>query len=468
MMHPGQLVLRTTALRVDRKGAVEARFTVGLPARGRRIDASAAIRLLTDDVPSVVRSTLFAAALDLDTVERHAAAAEDAAALRAALEPNGLIAFVADDARLPRRSGVDDRPLEGREVVAFRAPESLRRTITLPNAGPVTGMGVPPGVTLIVGGGFHGKSTLLRALQDGVWDHRPGDGRELVATRTDAVKIRAEDGRAIAGVDISGFIDGLPLGRSTDAFTTPNASGSTSQAAAIVEALEAGARVLLVDEDTSATNFMIRDRRMQELVPPAGEPITPFVDRARELHDEHGVSTILVVGGSGDYLDAADLVIRMTEYRPTDVTAHAARVAADHPTGRRSEASRPFGRPTARYIDRSCLDPSRGRRARYVRTPDDRTLIFGRDTVDLASVEQLVLRGQIRTVGEALAWIASRLDPEVTGVADILTAVERTLEEEGPDGVADRVVGDLAAVRRYEIAAALNRLRSLRVENRIP
>jgi len=375
---------------------------------------------------------------------------------------------VADGARLPRRCGFDDRPLDDGVVVAFRSPETLRATIELTNAGAVSGMGVPEGVTLVVGGGFHGKSTLLRALQDGVWAHRPDDGRERVATRADAVKVRAEDGRAVAGVDISAFIDGLPFGRPTTAFTTPNASGSTSQAATIVEAIEAGARVLLVDEDTSATNFMVRDRRMQALVPAEGEPITPFVDRARELYETLGVSTVLVVGGSGDYLDVADRVVRMADYLPCDVTEDARRVAREHPTGRHSESARSLAPPRPRRLDRASLDPSRGRRDRHVKVPDDHTLLFGDETVRLAAVEQLVLRGQLRAVGEALAWIATGLDPRIDDVTAILDAVERVLAEEGLDGIARYATGDLAMVRRFEIAAALNRLRSLRVVTPAP
>ncbi|NND84211.1 MAG: ABC-ATPase domain-containing protein, partial [Acidimicrobiia bacterium] len=304
----GQIVLPQTAVQVDADGGIEARFAVGLPAKGRRIAAGEAIALLMQDVPDIVSASLKAAAHPAENVERCAAANEDADALRSALKPRGLVAFVADGAHLPRRSGVEDTPLDGEAVVPFASPPSFRVTIDLPNAGAVTGMGIPEGVTLIVGGGFHGKSTVLQALQLGVYNHRPSDGRELVVSRADAVKIRAEDGRSVAGVDISPFIDGLPGGRDTEGFTTENASGSTSQAAAIMEAWEAGAGVLLVDEDTSATNFMIRDRRMQELVPPEGEPITPFIDRVRALHREHGVSSVLVVGGSGDYLDVADHV----------------------------------------------------------------------------------------------------------------------------------------------------------------
>ena len=464
MMHPGQLVLRTTAMRVSEDGAVEARFTVGLPANGRRIAGKQARALLLEDVPRVVESTLVRRSQDPAELERHAANAEDARALRDALPVMGLVAFVADGAMLPRRSGVDDRPLESDDVVPFRSPERLSCEITLPNAGAISGMGVPEGVTLIVGGGFHGKSTLLRALQDGVYDHRPADGRERVVTRGDAVKIRAEDGRAVTGVDISGFIRGIPLGRDTTSFTTPNASGSTSQAAAIAEALEAGSRTLLIDEDTSATNFMIRDRRMQMLVPSEGEPITPFVDRARELFEDHGVSTVLVVGGSGDYLDVVDTVVRMADYLPVDVTADARAVAAAVTTGRTPEASAPIHANPDRHLDRRSLDASRGRRHRHVKVPDDRTLLFGTETIDLVAVEQLALRGQIRTVGECLAWLATELDPGLRTVSEILDAIETAMNTHGPDAFPDGRFGDLAEVRRYEIAAALNRLRSLRVE----
>ena len=273
---------------------------------------------------------------------RHAAVNEDADALRAMLAERGLIAFVADGSILPRSSGVDDRPMRGESVIRFSSPESLRVSFPLPNAGTVTGMGVPAGVTLIVGGGYHGKSTLLRAIERGVYNHLPGDGRELVISAADLVKIRAEDGRAVSGVDISGFIGDLPPGMSTRRFSSANASGSTSQAAAIVEAMESGASGLLIDEDTAATNFLIRDARMQILVPKEKEPITPFIDRVRAMYEQYGVSTVLVAGGSGDYLDVADTVIAMETFRPHDVTSRASAVAAAHPTGRIAEEGGPF------------------------------------------------------------------------------------------------------------------------------
>jgi predicted ABC-class ATPase len=464
MEHTRQKVLEQTAVFVESDGSVEARFTVGLPARGRRIAGREAVELLLDSVPAVVRASVLASAHDPAEIERSAATNEDAMALRDLLSEHGLIAFVADGARLPRRSGIDDRPLEDDPVVPFRSPESMRVAVDLPNAGRVTGMGIEPGVTLIVGGGFHGKSTLLRALEQGVYDHRPGDGREFVVTHADAVKIRAEDGRSVSGVDISGFIDGLPLGRDTTAFTTPNASGSTSQAAAIVEAVEAGARMLLIDEDTSATNFMIRDRRMQELIPRQGEPITPFVDRVRELHDGAGVSSVLVIGGSGDYLDVADRVVRMADYLPTDVTSGARAVVQRLPTGREVQVRAPLPRPATRRVDAASVSARRGRRERYVRVPDDRTLLFGEETIDLVALEQLALPAQTRAIGRALAILGERVLSDVGSLPEALDAIDALLARDGLDALDDWKLGDLAAFRRFELAATLNRLRTLRVE----
>jgi len=457
---PGQEVLETTAVLAD-ADALEARFAAGLPARGRRILGRAAAELLCDRVPEVVGRSLLHASLDPAAVRRAADANEDAQALRAQLAERGMVAFMADGAVLPRRSGVDPRPLEA-GVVPFRSPESLRVTVSLPHAGPVSGLGVPRGVTLIVGGGFHGKSTLLRALELGVYDHRPGDGRELVVTDAAAVKIRAEDGRAVAGVDISPFIGDLPGGAETRRFTTQEASGSTSQAANIVEALEAGARVLLVDEDTSATNFMIRDHRMQELVAKDREPITPFVDKVRQLWEELGVSTVLVMGGSGDYFEAADTVIALEAYHPRDVTAEAKTIAARYRAERRPEGGERFGAPSRRAPLGTSLDPSRGRREESVKAHGRDTLLFGTEEVDLSAVEQLVHPGQLRALGAALLGVRRLADGRRT-VAEILDRVEEEVAAGGLDRLVDRPLGTLCAFRRFELAAALNRIRALRV-----
>lgn len=463
MEAPGQEVLPQTAVMVAEDGGVEARFRAGLPARGRRVLAGEATALLLEDVPACVEGALTAGAHDGDELWARAATNEDSRALRRALDDRGLVAFVADGARLPRRSGVDDRPVEGRPVVPFESPEALRVSVELPHAGEITGMGIPRGVTLIVGGGYHGKSTLLDAVARGVYDHAPGDGRERVVTVPDAVKIRAEDGRSVAGVDISPFISDLPLGEGTGDFSTDDASGSTSQAAAIAEALEVGADALLVDEDTAATNFMIRDRRMQALIPKDEEPITPFIDRVRQLHEERGVSSILVLGGSGDYLDVADTVIALREYRPREITDDALRVAEEWPTGREREAAGGVDPRADRIPEPGSVDPSRGKRDVRIRVRELRRVEFGDGTLDLTALEQLVVPGQTRSVSRALHLARERFMGSGRTVRQVVDGVMSAVDEEGLDCLEPWPTGDLAGFRRHELAAALNRLRTLRI-----
>ena len=460
---PGQEVLAQTAVMVAGDGRVEARFRIGLPASGRRVQGREAIALLTRDVPAVVDQCLRAEAVGHDVVIEHALTNEDADVLRDSLRKHNWVAFVADGSVLPRRSGVDERPLVDDSVVPFVSPESLRAEVDLPHAGRIRGLALPTGVTLIVGGGYHGKSTLLRALERGVYNHFPGDGREYVVSEPSLVKVRAEDGRSVAGVDISTFIDGLPGGQDTHVFTTSNASGSTSQAASIMEALEAGASTLVLDEDTSATNFMIRDRRMQALVPKGGEPITPFVDRVRALWDERGVSSVIVLGGSGDYLDVADRVVAMREYRPFDVSSEARRVAADLPTGRHPESPAPLGKVPGRVPDPRSVDPRRGRREADIKVRDRHRLAFGKELIDLTAVSQLASEAQTRAIGRALLVARRNFMGDNTSVSEILSLIAGMIEEEGLDALDERLVGDLAMFRPPELAAAMNRLRTLRV-----
>lgn len=460
-LRPGQAVLARSSLLVREDGTVEARFQVGLPARGRRVMGSAAARLLDEDVGDAVHGGLTMRDLDEGELRRHLEVVDDAQALRAQLAERGLVAFVADGAVLPRTSGVSDRPL-GEGAVPFAAPESLAVTLEAPFAGPVRGLGVPTGVFLIVGGGFHGKSTLLRGIEQGVYDHLPGDGRERVVSVEGAAKVRAEDGRAVTGTDISNFLDGLPGGQDTHAFTTRNASGSTSQAAAIAEALEAGATALLLDEDTSATNLLIRDARMQALVAAEHEPITPMIDRVRALSREGGVSTVLVCGGSGDYLDVADHVLAMREYLPVDVTAEAREVAAARPAGR-APAPQTWSPPTARVPKRGCVRAERGRRDRVIKTPTEDRLVFGSEEVPLAGLEQLVEVAQARALAHAMAWAGAEVIDGERAMPAILDRVMAELEAGGLDAFSPRLTGRLAQFRRLELAALLSRLRGLAV-----
>lgn len=458
----GQEVLdRTTAFIND--DFVEVRFIVGLPARGRRILGRQAAEMLCEDIPDIVDEALIYQSLNPQEIQQHVETVEDADWLRQQLPERGLVAFIPDGAILPRRSGVDQRPLLD-EAVPFQSPPSLQVEFNCPNRGEVTGMGIPAGVTLIVGGGYHGKSTLLRAIELGVYDHIPGDGREFVVTNAAAVKIRAEDGRSIAGVDISPFINQLPQGRSTSNFSTPNASGSTSQAANIIEALEADAKLLLVDEDTAATNFMIRDRRMQQLISKDKEPITPFIDKICQLYDDYGVSTILVMGGSGDYFDVADTVIAMENFQPDDVTAKAKEIAQQHVAERMAEGGKQFGQITPRVPLPESIDPSRGKRAVKVKVRDVDEVAFGTEDIDLSSVEQIVETGQLRAIAEAIVYAKKEYLNGRKTLPEILDEVMADIDAQGLDVLSPMVAGDFVRFRRFEFAAALNRLRSLKVK----
>ena len=460
---PGQEILERSACQLNRD-YVELRFLVGLPAAGRRILGNEAAEMLIGALPGVVEAALHYGNVDRQAMWAHLRTSEDADSLRQQLQQRGLVAFVAENSVLPRRSGVDDRPLK-RGAVPFRSPERLRAEFKLPNRGTVAGMGIPEGVTLIVGGGFHGKSTLLRALERGVYSHIPGDGREMVVTEPSAVKIRAEDGRSVVGVDISPFIGRLPGGQETTWFTTENASGSTSQGANIAEALEACSRLLLVDEDTSATNFMIRDRRMQALIEKRHEPITPFVDQVQRLYRQHGVSTVLVMGGSGDYFDVADTVIAMVEYAPQEVAEEARTIAQTYPTGRASEGGDRFGPIPDRIPLAESLDPRKGRREVNLKARGTRTLVFGREEIDLSHVEQIVEDGQVKAIGYAMAYARQHYMDGRTALRDILQRIEQDLQGEGLDAVSPvPYPPDLVRFRAQDLAAALNRLRSLGVK----
>lgn len=432
---------------------LELRFAAGLPARGRRVLGRQAVRLAEDLVAAARRVQW--SRLDAEQVRRFVELAEDHARLQAALAERGLVAFVRDGSILPRASGVSSAPLRG--AVPFTSPESLRVTLPTEHHGEVTGMGLPVGVTLITGGGFHGKTTLLEAIQRGIDPHVPGDGREWVVTDRDAVTLRSEDGRSVVGVDLRPFISDLPGDRDTAAFTTPDASGSTSLAAAVMEALEAGASAVLLDEDRCATNLLIRDARMQQLV--ARETITPLIDRVRQLHQGAGVSTVLVVGGSGDYLEVADTVLLMEDYHPREVTARAREVAAAHPTGRAVLPPRGEIVPTPRHPRLRSFDPRRGHRSK-VRARGLRELQLGEQTIDLAAIEQLVDDGQARAIGVLLTWLYERATEGGT-VRDLAEQALAAAAEQGLYGLDRRP--DLVGVRRHELVAAINRLRSLRL-----
>jgi len=471
----GQEILERTAMVVT-ESWIEARMEVGLPAQGRTILGRQAEAMLCEELPCIVKQSMNWEMLDNARGRGFVNCAENQEAIRGQLDTLGLVAFVADGAMLARVSGETDRPLNGANGHPFQSPESLRVTIPIPHESEqqgkltreLTGLGVTKGVTLIVGGGYHGKSTLLRAMERGVYPHIPGDGREYVVTLSTAVKVRAEDGRRIEQVDMSGFINNLPFGQDNIQFLTDNASGSTSQAATILEAMEIGAEVLLLDEDTSATNFLVRDARMQALVHKKHEPITPLIDRIHELYDEHGISTILVMGGCGDYFDVADTVIMMREFQPVTVTAEAHQIAQEHHTQRSREVIRPLGSIRSRTICQESIDAFSGKRHIKIEAKALRLLMFGHEGLDLGGVEQLVDVSQTRAIGFSLPFLAQRMEGSEIGVKDAVALIDDLFTQDGMDQLdpycqVECHPGNFARPRPYEICAVINRLRSIRL-----
>lgn len=472
----GQEVLERTSM-VICQDWVETRLAVGLPANGRTILGRQAEAMLCEEIPKIMEQALFWRNVSDPEARQFVLCVENQESIRDQLDGLELVAFVADGSILPRMSGASDQPLLKGHVQQFKSPASLQVTVPLLNpierdgksVHAISGMGIPKGVTLIVGGGYHGKSTLLRALERGVYPHIPGDGREYVVTNPHAVKVRAEDGRCIENVDISGFITDLPFGQPTSCFSTDNASGSTSQAATIVEAIEVGAQVLLLDEDTSATNFMVRDARMQALVKKDDEPITPFVDRVRELYQKQGVSTILVMGGCGDYFEVSDTVIMMRNYLPADVSKDAHRLAETMTTKRCAEVASDFPMPCPRVPLPESFDASRGRRDVKIDAKSEDLILYGQETIDLRGLEQLIHISQTRAVGHAIFMASKKFMDGRSSLKTFIEAVVRLIEEKGLD-VLDPFFrpgihpGNFARPRAYEIAAAINRLRTVRMK----
>ncbi len=460
---PCQAILDRSAMVIN-DDFVEARFFMGLPAFGRSVSGRDAEAMFFSELPKIVDASLFYRNVDQERLYAHIKCAEDADFLRARLDSLGLIAFVAEDALLPRESGISPKPLPGESAILFQVPEDMSVDVDLPNHGRIKGMGIPKGVTLIVGGGYHGKSTLLNALELGIYNHIPEDGRERVVTVDGAVKIRAADGRSIRKTDISPFINNLPFNQNTVDFSTENASGSTSQAAGISEAAEIGATVLMLDEDTSATNFMIRDFRMQQLVAKEYEPITPFVDKVKYLYAEKGISTILVMGGSGDYFSVADHVIQMTDYVPKNVSDKAKEIAATHVTGRKNESADEFGHITDRIPDAQSFNPVRINGRLKISARGQREILFGSLVIDCWDLEQVVNVSQTRAIGYAIQYATRYMDGTRT-LKQVLDAVMKDLDTQGLDILPPYLTGDLARFRIFELAAAINRMRTLKMNH---
>ncbi len=456
---PGQEILDRSACQLGAKGDVTLRFYAGFPAAGRTVLAGELEKMLFRFLPDIVRETACAAAWQKEAVQKVLNLAEDQAFLRQELERRSLCAFVADGAILPRESGISQKPLT--DALPFRSPEKDRITLELPHYGTISGMAVKRGITLIIGGGYHGKSTLLKALERGVYNHIAGDGREYVVTDESAVKIRAEDGRCVNGDDISMFINHLPNKKDTTAFFTENASGSTSQAASVAEAVECGSKTLLMDEDTCATNFMVRDALMQKIVSEEEEPITPFSDRMRALYEQSGISTILVAGSSGAFFSQADTIIQMDQYEPKDVTDKVRKIAPFQERKCDSyivvcpDQGRRFPRPGSDFKEQ------RGR-IKHKNLGTEGFLI-GRGETDLRLVEQLADKEQSECLACTFLWLAKGEMNGRKNVAALVNDWEQVFRKEGFGMYREngQISGNMAKPRKEELAAAISRCRGL-------
>ena len=472
--HCGQEILSRTACEITEKG-ITARFFVGFPANGRTINATELEKILFDFLPVCIQKSFFYSSFDAKELQNYIELAEDQEFIRQTLPAKNLCAFIADGSILPRESGISSRPMKA--SVPFTSPDSLRISINLPHKGKITGMGIPKGITLIVGGGYHGKSTLLNALELGVYNHIPGDGREYVITDATAVKLRSEDGRFIKDVDISMFINDLPNKKDTRCFSTLDASGSTSQAAGIVESMEAGSHLFLLDEDTSATNFMVRDAFMQQVIQREKEPITPFLERAEDLYKKAGISTILVAGSSGAFFHIADTIIQMDNYVPKDITASVKKLCSQYPLPAVSvtdfqlpHSHRIMSRPAE--SSKRLIHNSRGNHSDSGAAKPERLktrisgtdgFSLGRQEIDLRYTEQLIDAEQTAALGLLLKYAVEHLADGRRTLPEIVQFLWKNLSLHGLSFFTEnqKISCGYATPRIQEIYACLNRYRGL-------
>lgn len=461
--HCGQEILERTACEITEKG-ITARFFIGFPANGRTINATELEKILFDFLPVCVQKAFLYRNINHKELEQTIFLAEDQTYIRSQLTKRNLVAFVADGSILPRESGISSRPMKG--SIPFASPESLRVTMDLPHKGKISGMGIPEGITLIVGGGYHGKSTLLNALELGVYNHISGDGREYVITDETALKLRSEDGRFIKDVDISLFINDLPNKKDTRCFSTEDASGSTSQAAGIIEGMEAGSKVFLLDEDTSATNFMVRDAFMQEVIAREKEPITPFLERAEDLYKKAGISTILVAGSSGAFFHIADTIIQMDSYHPVDISEKVRGLCGKYPLN--PVKAPEFRFPESRRIMQKQTPAirSHGRNAGRPEQPKIKVhgkdgFLIGKQDVDLRYIEQLIDAEQTAALGLLLKYTIEKLADGTCTIDDIVKYLADQLKHKGLSFLSEGsyIPCGYAMPRIQEIYSCFNRYR---------
>jgi len=459
-------ILERNIVQFDNEG-VQFYFRISLPgSRDNRVLGKQACDMVMLELPRVIDFIKHSLTNQKKRLLKHCDSTEDMLLLQAKLKDHGLVAFIADGSILPRESGISEAPLK-HGAVPFFAPEDLAVRVDLPHAGTLRGLGIRCGVTALIGGGFHGKSTLLDSLVKSVYPHVPGDGREGVATDPSAVCICAEDGRSVNGVDISGFIPNVPGGADTRRFVTVNASGSTSEAAAIIEAVLSESRLLLIDEDSSASNFLNRDRIMRRLIPE--ETIIPLFDRVRDLYENHGVSTLIVTGGSSGYIGAADHVIAMRDYLPVCMTTQARELKMPAPSRPRD----PLVIRDERMLLPDNFNPSY-RAERIGKTIPvrikplrryEKILEYGESTLDLTKLAGLVDSDQILAVGHALLLARNRFGHAHMSPSKLSLTINDLMDDDGLDSLNKYTNTKLflARPRLQDLSGAINRIRNIAI-----
>ena len=408
-------------------------------------------QMMCRDLPDAVDR--FVLDFDIEGLKKATELAQKQSAIREWLKNSDYCAFVANGSILPRTKGTD---LPMLDAIPFRSTHDDEIEVC-----GVCGMGIKKGVTVITGGGYSGKSTLLDAISAGIYDHALGDGRELCITDASAVTISAEDGRSVKHVNISPFIKWLPGGDTSD-FSTDHASGSTSQAANIMEAVDCNAKLLLIDEDRSATNFMIRDRMMKELI--EKEPITPFTDRVNELHKAHGVSTILVIGGSGEYLSVADKIYMMEDYLIHDVTDKSKNICSFYNVTSVFPSSADWQQCRTLYSDRFSSYPE-GSGTEKLEVSDMGFVIIGDEKIDVRGLHDIVSPRQLDTLGFMLRYLEVSNSDGKIDIERKINDLYARIDEEGIDFLYSSFFTTckrfLDLPRKQELMALINRMRKI-------
>lgn len=408
-------------------------------------------QMMCKDLPEAVDR--FVLDFDVDGLRKATELDKKQSAIREWLKNSDYCAFVANGSILPRAKGTD---LPMLDAIPFRSTPDDEIEIC-----GVRGMGIKKGVTVITGGGYSGKSTLLDAISAGIYDHALGDGRELCITDESAVTISAEDGRSVKHVNISPFIKWLPGGDTSD-FSTDHASGSTSQAANIMEAVDSDAKLLLIDEDRSATNFMIRDRMMKELI--EKEPITPFTDRVNELHKTHGVSTILVIGGSGEYLSVADKIYMMEDYLIHDVTDKSKNICSTYNVTSVFPSPANWQQCRTLYSDRFSSYPE-GSGTEKLEVSDMGFVIIGDEKIDVRGLHDIVSPRQLDTLGFMLRYLEVSNNDRKIDIEKKVNDLYARIDEKGIDFLYSSFFTTcerfLDLPRKQELMALINRMRRI-------